>query len=121
MIQMKAGTFGLAVNGFVKAMTKDKIVSIALNNSAHISEFPDSVASFVAYMIQVVFTLVTVFISNYWAGIIVALLGVVNFFVYYKFNKKLGYHMLERNETNDNIYITYNKIITPQTEEAPIS
>ena len=98
-------------NSALKEMTKEKVANIALNNMSNLSEFPDSIASFIAYMIQVAFTLITVFVSNYWAGIIVTLLGVVNFVAYYKFNKKLGFHMLERHETKDDMYKSYNKVI----------
>lgn len=98
-------------NSEFKAMTKEKVVNIALNNMSNLSEFPDSIASFIAHSFQVIFTLVAVFVSNIWAGLIVSVLGVVNFFVYYKFNKKLGFHMLERHEKMDEMYKSYSKVI----------
>ncbi len=95
----------------LQQITKEKVVNIALNNMSNLSEFPDAVASFVAYSLQVIFILVTVFVSNYWAGIIVTLLGVVNFFAYFKFNKRLGYYMLKRNEQKDALHKSYSKVI----------
>ena len=90
---------------------KEKITNIAVNNMANLSEFPDAVASFIAYIFQVVFTLVTVFISSPIAGVIVAIIGVINFFVYYAFNKKLGKLLLERHEKKDDMYTSYCKVM----------
>ena len=92
-------------------VSKEKITNIALNNMGNLSEFPDAIASFIAYSIQVAFTLITVFTSNYLAGIIVTALGVANFFAYYFFNKKLGKLMLERHEKKDDMFKSYSKII----------
>lgn len=98
-------------NSELKKMSKEKIINIALNNLSYIGEFPDVVASFIAYSFQVVITLVTVFVANWLAGLIVLLLGVVNFFAYYFFNKKLGKIMRTRYEKKDDLFKSYNKII----------
>lgn len=95
----------------MKEITVEKIINISLNNMTNMAEFPDAVASFIAYSFQVVFTLVTVFVSNWLAGLIVAAIGVLNFFVYIKINKKLGSIMLERHETKDKIYDSYYKVV----------
>lgn len=92
-------------------ISKEKIVNIALNNMSDLSEFPDSVASFFAYSLQVLITLTTVYVSNYIAGIIITILGIVNFFVYFKFNKKLGKILLKRHEQKDVMFKSYNKIM----------
>jgi len=98
-------------NSELKDITKEKVTNIALNNMSNLSEFPDAIASFVAYSVQVVVTLVTVFVANWIAGVIVALLGVVNFFAYYNYNKRLGSLMKERYEKKDEIYMSYCKVI----------
>lgn len=98
-------------NSGIKKMSKEKIINIALNNLSYIGEFPDTVASFVAYSFQVVITLVTVFVANWLAGVIVLALGVVNFFAYYFFNKKLGKYMMVRYEKKDDLFKSYNKVI----------
>lgn len=95
----------------LKNVSKEKIINIALGNRDNIREFPDVVASFIAYSIQVVITLVTVYIANYIAGIIVSALGVVNFFAYYFFNKKLGKIMLDRCEKKDEMFKSYSKVL----------
>ena len=98
-------------NSELKDITKEKVTNIALNNMSNLSEFPDAIASFIAYSFQVVFTLAAVFIANWIAGVIVALLGVVNFFAYYKYNKRLGSLMKERYEKKDEVYSSYCKVI----------
>ena len=98
-------------NSAMKEISKDKVVSIAMNNMTNMADFPDSIASFVAYSFQVAFTLITVFVSNWLAGVIVLAVGVINFFVYIKFNKKLGHIMLERHEKKDDIYNNYLKVV----------
>ena len=95
----------------IKDMSKERIINIALNNMSNLSEFPDSVAVFIGYSLQVAFTLITVFVANWLAGIAIMLLGVVNFFVYYSLNKRLGRLMLARYEKKDEMYSTYNKVI----------
>lgn len=95
----------------LKKISKEKLLNITLNNRDNIREFPDVVSSFIAYSLQVIITLVTVFISNYLAGIIVLCLGVVNFFAYYFFNKKLGKIMLERCEKKDEMFKSYSKVL----------
>ena len=92
-------------------LSKEKVTNIALNNTDYIAEFPDTISAFVAKVLQVVFTLAVIFISNYIAGLIVLALGVVNFFAYYLFNKKLGRIMLERYEKKDDMFKSYSKII----------
>ena len=92
-------------------VSKEKIINIALNNMAYISEFADSIAIIIAYIIQLVFILVSVFTANVVAGLIVSALGVLNFFAYYFFNKRLGRIMLERYEKKDDMFKTYSKVI----------
>ncbi len=98
-------------NAGLKEISKDKILTIAINNMSYLSEFPDAIAGFIAYAIQVIMTLIIVYIANPYAGLIVTALGVVNFFVYYKTNKKLGRFMLERFDTKDDIFKALNKVI----------
>jgi len=98
-------------NAGIKKLSKEKIISIATNNTGALGEFPESVASFVAYIVQVVITLTTVYISNWLAGLIVTLLGFVNFFVYFSVNKKLGKILVERYEKKDDLFVSYNKVI----------
>lgn len=94
-----------------KEFTKEKITNIALNNMGNLAEFPDAVAIFFGYSIQVIITLITVYVSNWIAGIIITLLGVVNFFAYYKFNKKLGEIMRKRHERTDDMFKSYTKVL----------
>lgn len=102
-------------NDEFNAVSKEKVTNIALNNLSYLSEFPDSIASFIAHSVQVLFILVTVFISNYLAGLIVTVLGILNFFAYYFFNKKLGRIMLERYEKKDDMFKSYSKVINGKT------
>ena len=101
-------------NKQVSLMTKEKILNIVLNNLEYMSEFPDSVAGFIAYSITVIISLVSIFIANVLAGIAVMLLGVVNFIAYFLFNKKLGRAMLKRNEKRDVISDKFAKVIDGQ-------
>ncbi len=94
-----------------KSFSREKIINICNNNIANAAEFPDAVAGFLAYSIQVVVTLITVYISNWVAGIIITVLGVVNFFAFYNFNKKLGKIMLRRHEKKDEMYKSYGKVM----------
>lgn len=98
-------------NQELNKMTKEKITNIALNNLEEMSEFADVIASFIAYSLQVVFTLIVVFSASLIAGAIVSVLGVVNFLAYYLFNKKLGRIMMERYEKKDDMFCTYSKVI----------
>ena len=92
-------------------VSKEKVINIALNNMANMADFPDHISSFIAYSFQVAFTLITVFVSNTLAGVIVTALGVINFFAYYLFNKKLGRIMQERFEKKDDMFKSYSKVI----------
>ena len=95
----------------IKNFTKEKLINISLSNISYIAEFPDPVAKFIAILIQVIITLVIIFVANIWAGLIVIVVGVINFFVYYFYNKKMGKIMLEQHEKNDEVFQSYNKII----------
>ncbi len=94
-----------------KEFTKERITNIALNNMGSMAEFPDAVAIFFGYSVQVAVTLITVYISNWIAGLVITLLGVVNFFVYFKFNKKLGTIMKKRHEKTDEMFQAYTKVL----------
>lgn len=94
-----------------KEFTRERITNIALNNMGNMAEFPDAVAIFFGYSIQVIITLFTVYFSNWIAGLIITLLGVVNFFVYYNFNKKLGSIMRKRHEKTDEMFKAYTKVL----------
>ena len=92
-------------------VSKEKVINIAMNNVGSLSEFPDAIAQFIGYAMQVVFVLITVFSNSPIAGAIVSALGVVNFFVFLFINKKLGRIMLERYEKNDDMFKSYSKVI----------
>ncbi len=94
-----------------KEFSKEKILNIALNNMSDLSEFPDSVANFIGVTIQVIITLITVYFSNWIAGILITILGVVNFFVYTYYNRKLGRILLKRHEHKDAMFKSYSKIM----------
>ena len=98
-------------NKQVSQMTKDKMLNIVLNNLENLSEFPDSVASFFAYSILVIISLTSIFTANFFAGVLVTLLGIVNFIAYFLFNKKLGRVMLKRFEKKDVILNQFSKVI----------
>ncbi len=99
----------------IKGLTKDRIVNIALNNVGNLSEFPDAVSSFIAYSVLVIIALVNVFTANWLAGVLVLALGVINFFAYYKFNKRLGKILKERNEKKDLILSSYTNVLDGKT------
>lgn len=80
----------------IKKLTAEKIINIAQNNMSYAAEFPDYVAYIMRYIVQVGIALVTIFISNVYAGLVVTVLGVINFFVYNALNKKLGGLMKKR-------------------------
>ena len=92
-------------------ISKEKVINIAMNNVGSLSDFPDAIAQFIGYSMQVVFVLITVFSNSPIAGLIVSALGVINFFVYLFVNKKLARIMLERYEKNDDMFKSYSKVI----------
>ena len=92
-------------------ISKEKILNIALNNMTYLSDFLDSISTLIGKASLVLFTLVVVFLTNVYAGLIITVLGIVNFFVFFAFNKKLGRIMLERYEKKDDMYKTYSKVI----------
>ena len=94
-----------------KKFSKEKIINIGINNMTDLSEFPDTVAFFLGHLIQVVITLIAVFVTNWIAGLLVSVLGVLNFIVYYTLNKKLGRILLRRHEKKDAMFKSYNKIV----------
>ena len=96
-------------------LSKEKVTNIVLNNMSYLSEFADSIAAFFAYSLEVIVILVAVFTANYIAGAIVAVLGIINFFVYFFLNRKLGRIMLERYEKKDDMFKSYSKIIEGKT------
>ncbi len=106
----------------LKNLTTEKIINIAQSNMGSAAEFPDYVAYIMRYIVQVGIALVTIFISNVYAGLIVMAVGVVNFFVYNALNKKLGGLMKMRFEKKDLSFQEYSKILSgrPVIEELNI-
>ena len=94
-----------------KNVSKEKIINIAINNMADLSEFPDVVAFFLGHVVQVLITLIAVYISNWVAGVLVTIIGLINFLVYFKINKKLGRILLKRHEKKDVVFKSYSKIM----------
>lgn len=92
-------------------VSKEKIINITLNNTDYLAEFPDTIANVISVGVHVIFVLITVFISNVLAGLIVCAIGVLNFFAFYFFNKKLGKIMLKRFEKKDDMFRSYSKVI----------
>ncbi len=99
----------------IKKLSSEKIINIAQDNMSYAAEFPDYVASIIQYLVQVGIAIVTIFIVNVYAGLIVAALGVVNFFVYNTLNKKLGRIMNNRYEKKDRSFQEYSKILSGKT------
>jgi ABC-type bacteriocin/lantibiotic exporter with double-glycine peptidase domain len=96
----------------IKKFSSEKIINIAQNNMSYAAEFPDYIANILQYMVQVVIAIVTIFSANLYAGLIVATLGVVNYFVYRALNKKLGRIMNMRYEKKDKSFQDYSKILS---------
>ena len=96
----------------IKKLSSEKIINIAQENMSYAGEFPEYIASICSYLVQVVIALVTIFTANIYAGLIVACLGVVNFFVYNALNKKMGRIMNNRYEKKDNSFKEYTKILS---------
>ena len=103
----------------LERLTSEKIINIAQNNLNYVADFPDYIASILSYSIQVGIAIVTIFISNVYAGLIVIVLGIINFFVYNKVYKKLGKIMDRRYEKKDLSFQEYSKILNgkPVIEE----
>lgn len=95
-----------------KNFSSEKIISIAQNNMGDASAFPDYVASILQYSVQVAIAIVTIYISNIYAGLIVTALGIVNFFVYNKLNKRLGSILNKRYEKKDLSFKEYSRILS---------
>ncbi len=98
-------------NTEIKKFSPEKIISIAQSNTSYACEFPDYVASMVSRVVFVIVSIVAVFSTSWFAGIIIALLGVVDFFVYRAAHKKLGYHLKRRFEAQDERFREYSRII----------
>lgn len=92
-------------------ISKEKVANISFNNSGDSATFADAVAATISYSIQVIITLIVIYLSNIWAGLIVTALGVFNFFCYRFYNKKLGNIMDERFSYKDDVFKSYSKII----------
>ncbi len=91
--------------------SKEKIINIAINNMSDLAEFPDVVGFFLGHAVQVLVTIITVYASNWVAGLLITLVGVVNFFVYYGINKKMGKILLRQHEKKDAMFRSYNKVV----------
>lgn len=96
----------------LKKFSAEKIINIAQSNMGSASEFPDIIASIIQYMVQVIIAITAIFTTNIYAGIVVALLGVVNFFVINALNKRMGRILNSRYEKKDNSFKEYSKIIS---------
>ena len=95
----------------LKQLPKEKVLNIAANNLGHLSEFPDVIAILVGYSVLVTIALVSIFNTNWLAGLIVIALGVANGFVYTHYNRKMGRFMNERYEKKDIIMSSFSKIV----------
>ena len=95
----------------INSISTEKATNIALNNMTYMTDFTDQLSDIIGTIAQITFTLIVVFMSNVYAGLIVIGLGIINFFAYYLFNKKLGSIMLERYEKKDDMFRSYSKII----------
>lgn len=96
----------------IKKLSNEKIINIALNNLSYAGEFPDYIASILQYSVQVGIAIVTIYISNVYAGLIVTALGIVNFFVYNALNRKMGKIMNRRYEKKDDSFKEYSNILS---------
>lgn len=96
----------------IKKLSTEKIINISQENMSYSGDFPDYIASICSYLVQVTIAIVTIFTANVYAGLIVACLGVVNFFVYNALNKRMGRIMNSRYEKKDNSFKEYTKILS---------
>lgn len=95
----------------IKNFSPDKIISIAQQNTGYACEFPDYVASMISKVVYIIVAVVAVFSSSWFAGLVILLLGMANYFVYKKLYKKMGYHLKRRYETKDDRFREYSRII----------
>ncbi len=95
----------------LKSFSAEKIINIAQNNMEYAGEFPDYLAGILQYVIQVAIAMVTIFVINIYAGLIVAGIGVLNYFVYNFLNKRMGRLLNNRYERKDDSFKEYSRII----------
>ena len=95
----------------IKKFSPEKIINIAQSNTSYACEFPEYVASMISKVVFIVVAVVAVFSTSWLAGLIILALGLINFFVYRLFHKKLGYRLKRRFETQDDRFREYSRII----------
>lgn len=93
------------------SFSKEKIISTTVNNMEYIGEFADTIAVFCSDIIQFAVMFFIMISLNVWAGLIVTIVGIINFFALNFLNKKLRQSTAMRHEEKDNVLISYNKII----------
>lgn len=96
----------------IKKISTEKIINIAQNNLGYAAEYPDYIAYIFRYLVQVCIALITIFISNIYAGLIVVGLSTINFFVYRYLNKRMGNLMNKRYEKKDDSFKEYSNILS---------
>lgn len=96
----------------IKKFSPEKIINIAQSNTAYACDFPDYVATMVEKVVFIIVSLVAVFSSSWFAGLLILALAVINFFSYRAIYKRLGYHLKRRFETKDDRFREYSRIIS---------
>ena len=95
----------------LKNFSPERIINIAQSNTGYACDFPDYVAAIIEKSMFIIVSLIAIFSSSWFAGLIVLALAVVNFFVYRAIYKKMGYHLKRRFETKDDRFREYSRII----------
>lgn len=87
-----------------KTTSKEKIINTIGSDIYTVGNFSDAIATKTSYFLRVVVTLIIIFVSSYWAGIIVVGINILNFFLLQKLNRKIAVTLREVAESKDAIF-----------------
>ena len=97
-----------------KVTSKEKLLNIIGNDVDVVSNFADTLGCRISRGVQVVITIVIVFISNWAVGLAILGLSVINLFVLLKLNKNITKHRVRMYENKDKLYEQFSQILSNQ-------
>lgn len=97
-----------------KITSKEKLLNIIGTDIDVVSNFGDTLGTKIGRCVQVVTTLVIVFISNWVVGLAILAVSVLDFFILLKLNKSIANKKSKVYETKDKIYEKFTQVLNDQ-------
>jgi len=98
-----------------KYTSKEKMINIITNNITVLSDFCDYLSYKTSFLIQAIITIVIIFTTNFYIGLLILAIAVLVYFLFNGLNRAIGKRSLKIQEEQDGLTETFADLVDGRT------